>query len=508
MTAGGLDQPSSVPSPGFDSALRQKTRRSIIWLIGETLLEQSFSFLIFILMARTLPKAEMGTFAIVFVVMDMGRAIISAGVFQRIARAQSLSPIETDTLFWINVITGGLYCVAMLLFAHYVQAFFQAPLLEPVLGWMTIAMMAAALGNTHMALRLRHFGHRTLAVRALVAGILGAIVAVGGIVAGYGIWAFVWQRITREVVVTVLAWRSYAWRPRFRFGAAEARADIRFGKDIVWTQIVGYLTLRSQDLIIARFMGPALLSTYRVAWRSAELLGPQLVSTFSIVALQTFSRLQDNLPELRTAYRTLLRNCSLLTVPALVGYGVSGPWLVPALFGAQWHDAGLIALPLSLLAIPFTMTYFFQSILSALGHAKWQRHVAVAEMLSAVVVCLVAVRFGLMAVAVSYVIRAYLIIPVEIGLIRKVSGLTYRDHLWAFWPSLLAASAMALVVLGLLTAVQPTGLVEILAICAAGGVIYGAAVLAILPDQRARLRALISGPSDPTATGGDPRRDA
>lgn len=493
MIAGGS---SDEPSTGYDDALRKKTRRSIIWLIGETLLEQSFSFLIFILMARTLPKAEMGTFAIVFVVMDMGRAIISAGVFQRIARAQSLSPIETDTLFWINVITGGLYCLAMLLFAHYVQAFFQAPLLEPVLGWMTFAMMAAALGNTHMALRLRHFGHRTLAIRTLVAGILGAIVAVGGILAGYGIWAFVLQRITREVVVTVLAWRSYAWRPRFRFGIAEAKSDIRFGKDIVWTQLVGYLTLRSQDLIVARFLGPVLLSTYRVAWRSAELFGPQIVSTFSNVSLQTFSRLQDNLPELRTAYRSLLRNCALLTVPALVGYGVSGPWLVPALFGAQWRDAGMIALPLSLLAIPFTMTYFFQSILSALGHAKWQRHVAVAEMLSAVLVCLVAVRFGLMAVAVSYVIRAYLIIPIEIRLIRKVSGLGYRDHVWAFWPALLAAGVMAAVVFSLLAFFQPASLLQIFTICAAGGLVYVLVVLAILPDQRARMRALIGGRSD------------
>lgn len=495
MTAGGFDEAGAEPSTGYDSTLRQKTRRSIIWLIGETLLEQSFSFLIFILMARTLPKAELGTFAIIFVVMDMGRAVASAGVFQRIARAQSLSPIQLDTIFWINVITGGLYCLAMLLFAHYAQAFFQAPLLEPVIGWMTIALMAAALGNTHLALRLRHFGHRTLAIRALIAGILGAVVAVGGVLAGYGIWAFVMQRITREVVMTVFAWRSYHWRPRFRFDVADAKADIRFGKDIVWTQLVGYLTLRSQDLIIARFMGPILLSTYRVAWRSAELFGPQLVSTFSIVSLQTFSRLQDDGPALRTAYRSLLRNCALLTVPALVGYGVSGPWLVPALFGPQWRDAGMIALPLSLLAIPFTMTYFFQSILSALGHARWQRHVAVADMLSTVLVSLVAVRFGLMWVAVSYVIRAYLIIPIEIRLIRKVSGIGYQDHLWAFWPSLLAASAMAAAVYGLLALFQPTNLVEIGVVCAGGALIYALVVLAILPEQRERLRALMAGRS-------------
>jgi O-antigen/teichoic acid export membrane protein len=478
---------------GYDPQLQQKTRRSIGWLIGETVLEQSFSFLIFVLMARTLSKAELGTFAIIFVIMDMGRAVTSAGVFQRVARAKELSPVQLDTMFWLNVILGGLYCLAMLVFAHYAQAFFHAPLLEPVTRWLTVALMASALGNTHMALRLRHFGHRTLAVRSLIAGFLGAVVAVAGILAGFGLAAFVLQRIIREVVLTIFAWRSFSWQPRIRFDVQQAKVDLKFGKDIVSAQLVGYLTLRSQDLMIARFMGPILLSTYRVAWRSAELLGPQLVSTFSIVSLQTFSRLQDNKPALRTAYRSLLRYCALLTVPALVGYAASGPWLVPALFGPQWHSAGMIAVPLGLLAVPFAVTYFFQSLLSALGHAKWQRQIAVLDMLSNIPVCLIAIRFGIMWVAVSYVVRAYLMIPIEIHLMRKVSGIGLRDHFWAYWPSVAAAAVMIAAIVPLFLTFEPENLLGISAICLFGAVLYGLAVWALVPEQREQVRALLGG---------------
>lgn len=481
---------AATPTAGFDPALKAKTSRSILWLIGETVLEQAFSFLIFILMARMLPKAELGTFAIVFVIMDMGRAVAMAGVFQRIARARSLSAIQLDTIFWINVGLGALYSVAMLLFAHYAQSFFQAPLLEPVTQWMTVALMIAALGNTHMALRLREFGHRTLAIRSLIAGVIGAAVAVAGIVAGYGIWAFVMQRIVREVVVTILAWNSFAWRPRFAFDWAQARADIEFGKDIVAAQLVGYLTLRSQDLIIAKFMGPVPLSSFRVAWRSAEMFGPQLVSTFSIVALQTFSRLQDNAAELRVAYRSMLRNCALLTIPALVGYGAAGAWLVPALFGEQWQEAGWIALTLIPLAIPFAMTYFFQSLLTALGHAAWQRQMAVADLISTVIVSAIAVHFGLMWVAIGYALRAYLWIPVQIHLIRKVSGIGFRDHLWAFAPSVAASIVMGVAVAAALAALNSHDLIKIGLVCAGGALLYALIILALVPDRRRDLLAL------------------
>lgn len=377
----------------------------------------------------------------------------------------------------------------MLLVAHYAQSFFNAPLLEPVTQWMTLALMVAALGNTHMALRLREFGHRTLAIRALIAGVIGAAVAVGGVVAGYGIWAFVMQRITREVVVTILAWNSFAWRPRFAFDWRQAKADINFGKDIVATQLVGYLTLRSQDLIIAKFMGPVPLSSFRVAWRSAEMFGPQLVSTFSIVALQTFSRLQDNAPELRLAYRSMLRNCALVTVPTLVGYGVAGPWLVPALFGEQWQEAGWIALTLTPLAIPFAMTYFFQSVLTALGHAAWQRHLAVADLISTVIVSAIAVHFGLMWVAIGYALRAYLWIPVQIYLIRKASGIGFRDHLWAFAPSVTASTVMGVAVASALAALGSVNLMMVGLVCAGGALLYALMLLSIVPDRRRALFA-------------------
>jgi O-antigen/teichoic acid export membrane protein len=475
----------------YDKGLKAKTRRSIGWLLGETVVEQIFSFLIFVLMARVLPMEDLGTFAIIFVIMDIGRTVAMAGVFQRVARAKDLSPMQLDTIFWINVALGLLYCLAMLAFANLAQSFLRAPLLEPVTQWMTLALFVAALGNTHMALRLREFGHRTLALRSLIAGLLGAAVAVGGVLTGWGIWAFVAQRITREVVVTLFAWNSVSWRPRFSFDVDQARSDISFGKDIVAAQLIGYLTFRAQDLLIARFHGPVVLSIYRVAWRSAELLGPQLVSTFSIVSLQTFSRLQDDKVELRRAYLSLLRNCALLTVPALVGYASAAPWLVPAIFGHQWYEAGRVAVPLGLLAIPFATTYFCQAALTALGHAAWQRQLAIGDMISVVLVGLLAVRFDLMWVVIAYTLRAYIWLPVQIHLLRRVANIGFRDHLGAFAPALGASAVMAGAVSLSLTSLDTSSLPVVGLVCLGGAIFYGATVWAIFPRARAALISVL-----------------
>lgn len=474
----------------FDKKLKRQTRRSILWTIADAGAEQIFSFLVFVLMARVLPKAELGTLAITFICLDVGKIVANAGVYQRIARAKSLTPRMLDTVFWTNIAMTALYCLALIAVAQLIAGSFNAPKLDGVLRWMTIPLMLAALGNTHMALRLREFGHRTLAVRSFFAGLIGAVAAAVLVLLGAGIWAFVVQRAVREAVATLLAWRSFDWRPRLRFDPGQAKSDLRFGGDLAGAHLVSYLTLRAQDLLIGKYRGAVDLSTYRVAWRPVEMLGPGIVSTFANVALQTFSRLQDNRPELRAAYTTLLRQCALLAIPALVGFGAAGPWLVPAVFGPNWHDSGRIAPALVPLAIPFTVNLFVIALLTSLGHARWQRHLALLDLVSTVVITALLLRFGLLWIALGYSLRAYLWLPLQLYLVRKASGIGVRDHLRAMWPALLATAVMSAAVVPTLYALGSTNLLVVGAVCLMGALIYAAAILLLLPGERRQLLGL------------------
>ena len=284
MSDSGSDQEPAPPPQAFDHKLKRKTRRSIVWTVAEAAAEQIFSFLIFVLMARVLPKAELGTLAIAFVVVEVGKIAANVAVIQRIARPKSLAPRELDTIFWTNIALTAAYCITVVAFAGLVAGSFNAPKLESVMRWMTLPLMLGALGNTHMALRLREFGHRLLAVRTFFAALFGGLAAVILLMMGAGIWAFVVQRAVREAVASLFAWRAFDWHPRLRFDVHQAKSDLRFGGNLAGSHLVSYLTLRAQDLLIGRFRGAVDLSTYRVAWRPTEMLGPGIVSTFANVA--------------------------------------------------------------------------------------------------------------------------------------------------------------------------------------------------------------------------------
>ena len=484
----------TIAEPGaaaFAQQLKRQTLRSIVWTMAQAAGDQLFSFAVFVMLARLLDKPAIGTFAIAFVFMDVGRNFATAGVSQRVARAKDLSSRDLNTIFWTNVFLAAAYSMLIIALAPVAERAFGAPQLTAVLMWLTIPVMLSGAGNTHMALRLREFGHKTLAVRSVLAGTIGGTCAVVAALLGAGIWALVLQRVVRELVCTILAWTAYRWRPGLAFDFAEARRYLKNGIDLGFAQVVTLLSLRAQDLGVARVMGPAALSSYRVAWRCAELIGPQIVGPFATVALQTFSRLQDHREQLKTAYLSMLQQCALVSVPALVGYAVAGPWLVPALFGPQWHDAGMIAPMLLPLALPFVINPFVLALLAARGRIKWQRHLALLDLATTIAITWATVSHGLKWLALAYSLRAVMLIPLQIHLVNRVAGIGMLDHARALAKPVAAATVMGVAAALSFYVVDPAGLLTIMALCGVAALIYAAIVATILPQYRKAVRQLV-----------------
>ena len=161
------------PEPTFDATLKRKTWSSIAWTITRSASDQIFSFIVFLLMARLLSKADIGLFAIAFVFAEVGRIIATNGLTQIIARSSAIPQTFVSTIFWINVAAALAYVGLMLALAPMLASWLGQPELINILRLLSVAVVINALGATHMALRLREFGHKTIALRSLLAGLIG-----------------------------------------------------------------------------------------------------------------------------------------------------------------------------------------------------------------------------------------------------------------------------------------------------------------------------------------------
>lgn len=471
----------------FDDSLRRKTKKSLGWTVAKALSDQVFSLVIFIMLARLLTKEEIGLFAMVYVFSEVGRILATGGLVQLIARAKKIDDLQINTIFWTNMAIAFAYVGLIWLIAPLLADLLNQPGLARPLQILSLALPINALGASHFALRLREFGHKTVALRSILAGIIGGSAAVAAAMSGWGIWALVVQRCVAETVSTLLAWASYRWIPGRQFDWSQAKQNFAFSSNLTIAQLIFLFLVRIQDLLIGASLGAAAVGIYRVAWRSTEVFASAAIQPFSAVGLQIYSRLQDNQAAMKQAYKAMLGICSALSFPALVGFGIIAPDLVPLVFGSKWQAAGYLAQVFAFMAIPYTLNFFASPILSAVGNTHRQRTLAIVQLVSTLILTLLALPYGLTAVAIAYVIRSYLTLPLQIYYLKEATGIGIRTTFDAIKAPFFTSTAMGLLLwsgLEIFAADGPLPWQALIAAIAGAGLFYAAALLAISPHYR------------------------
>ncbi len=473
----------------FDEDLRARSRNSIGWTLTRFLSDQLFSFIVFVILARLLTRADIGAFAIMAVTAEAFRIIATAGLVQTIARQRELSPAFLDTIYRSQQAFSFLSALLIVALAQPIAGWMGAPDIALPLAVMSLALPISSFGATHMALRLREFGHRTTALRSVVGGLVGGGCAVAAAFAGLGLWSLVIQRLVTEIVGVILSRTSYDWSPGWQFDWAILRANLMLNASLIYVQLAFLATVRVQEMAIGAGIGLAAVGVYRTAWRTVELIGRGAIQPFTQVAVQTLARVKDEPAELRRAYRWMISRASALSFPALVGFGALAPIAIPTVFGAKWDEAGQLAQIFAFMAVPFTLNFFASPSLSVLGASRSLISLSTTQLVLGVILTLIALPYGLFAVAFSYVGRAYLTLPMQILLLRRASGIRPIDTFRAVGAPLVASSLMGVALAFAMRLLDPQmerGTL-LLVLTAAGALFYGLALLALSAAWRDRL---------------------
>jgi O-antigen/teichoic acid export membrane protein len=275
------------------------------------------------------------------------------------------------------------------------------------------------------------------------------------------------------------------------------------------TQVLFVALVRVQDVIIGRTIGITAVGVYRTAWRTVELIAQSMIMPFSQVSLPTLGRLQDDLPAFRKAYLRIIAVSAALAFPAIIGFAVLAPHAIPFIFGNQWEESARIARLLGFMAVPFTLNRFAGPALATLGRSGLLAKIAGLQLALTVVMTLAAAPYGLLAIAAAYVVRAYLVLPIQMWAFRKYSGLGYAELLRSIAPPLFTSLVMAGALLALDRLVgqrfESRG-VHLLFMVSAGFAVYAASLLlfarAFVAQQVKDFKRLFPGGSAKLSSAG------
>ncbi len=419
--------------------------RGVFWSVIQKWGGLFFHALSLLILTRLLMPEAFGLVALANVVIALIRIFVEQGFAQAIVQAKHIQSDYLDTAFWTSLVTSLVFSLCVFFGANFVAQQFHEPELVLILQSLSPVFILIALSSVQTALLQRQLEFKALAIRSLIALSVSGFLAVFLALAGFGVWSLVVQELTRSFIAMIVLWQVGKWRPRLKFSLTALKQLMSFGISIVGINILNVVNRRSDDLLIGYFLGTTALGYYNVAYQALLLMTQLINAPVNQVAFSAFAKLQENPTKLRKAFYDGAKVVSLVSIPAFFFLVTLAPNVISLLFGEQWEPSIPVMRVLALIGPIHALGGLDSNLLIALGKPAWRLGFNFLNAMINFPAFYFAVRWGILAVAIAYVVRGYILFPLPLIAIKKLAKISYNQYVYSIMPILLSGLIAAAV---------------------------------------------------------------
>ncbi|MGH2860186.1 MAG: lipopolysaccharide biosynthesis protein [Solirubrobacteraceae bacterium] len=428
-------------------SLRTRALVAGLWLAGQSAYNTVANAVALVVLARLVAPSAFGLVAITSVVISLVTIVTDFGVTPMLERVEQVSDEQLSTGFWLSLGIGVVLTAAIEAIAPAFASLMREPQLTLILRVVALSVPITAVWAVPTALLRRDLQAKVLARRQVVAVTVATLGAIVLAVLHAGAWALVFQDVGSVTLEAIVLWRNVGWRPRLCFDRVQARGLLAFGSQVTLTQLIDQGRDRIVELLIGRILGVRLLGVWVIASRVSSVCLAMFTTVAMQVALPAFARFQSDRERLGDVFRQAQRTLGAVAMPGMLAIAAAAPVAIPALFGARWHQSGGLGRLLCIYAGAAAVTWLDSAVWWSLGRPSIALAIsgmgAVATLVCVGIVC----HLGLSAVAWSVVAIALLQVPLRIGVLSRLGGISPRAY------GDLPAAVVCAVSMGIATAV-------------------------------------------------------
>ncbi|MGC2107942.1 MAG: lipopolysaccharide biosynthesis protein [Candidatus Korobacteraceae bacterium] len=478
-------------------SLTQRTATGVAWITSFQIARQVLQVISVSVLARRIPPSAYGLVGMAILVTNLLETIRDMGTGTALVRERDMSDELSSTAFWLNLMTGGVVTLLLVIASWPAARFFHEPMVAIILQFLSISFFMGALSTVPMALLSRAMEFRRLAFAQTLGAICATTSAIAIALAGGKLSALVAANLVANFVTMIGVWRFAPIRVMAVFRVPDARRILAFGMHLTGSHVMNYFSRNADNVLVGRFLGSTPLGYYQMGY----MLMAYPIQSFGLMLNQVVYPALANFPEdherFRGAYLRTIRLIGLVTIPVMFGLAVTAEPFVRVFLGPKWLPvAGLLLVFAPLGAFqtlydPTLLIYNTQGRTDLLF--RWQIFASISYVLSFIV----GLRWGIMGVATCYaIVWSVLMFPALMIPFRLV-GLTLKAYFESLWPSLWYGVVMVAVAGGWLHGLRRTGIqnaaVQLFSTAAVGAVVYAGLMLWRKPPVLGELAGTLEG---------------
>jgi PST family polysaccharide transporter len=417
------------------------------WLYGYRWLERLLEFISIIVLARILSPDDFGVVAIAASIVAIIEGLSAFDVNRALIRSRDVDRALYDSAWTLSALRGFVSALIMVAAVPFVgDERIAAVLLALALG-----PVLTGLANPRFVMFERDLVYSRLAVLTLTAKLAAfcATLVIAVIYRSY--WALVIGMLVGSLTSLVLSYLLKPYRPRL---SVARFADIfEFSGWLSLTTIVTTLAMETDKIIVGRLLGVAEAGLYFMTQRIGVLPTRELVSPLQRILFPSFSELVEDEPRFRRAVCESINVVGSLSIPAGFGFALVANDFVPLALGDQWTPiVPLVTILVPYLGLRATLSMVLPCVM-ALGATRMLFWVSLLYALIHIPVFIAGTAlYGLTGAIWSIVAAGVLYTYLNVWMLRRSLGVSWRAILHQLKRPLVAAAVMVGTVVALAAA--------------------------------------------------------
>ena len=400
------------------------------------------------ILARILMPEAFGVVATLMIVVSFAEIFTDAG-FQKYLVQREFSDeqdlqISTNVAFWTNLVFSLLIWAGICLFAEPIAALIGSSGSGPAIRVISLEIPILAFSSIQTARYRREFAFKGLFLSQMLTAMVPLVVTVPLALVFRSYWALVYGTLARHILNAVILTLRSHWRPRLQYSFGKLKEMLSFSMWTIVENVSIWLTGYVGIFIVGMVLNEHYLGIYKTAMNTVNGIMNMITAAILPVLFAGLSRYQNDEPRFQETFFRFQRMTAMLVLPLGFGMYVFRELGVAILLGSQWKEAeGFFGLWALTGALTISTSFLDSEAFRSKGKPKLSvlsQCLHLAFLIPLLVFCM---DKGFGALTLGRSLARLQAVAVSACIMHFVMKIRFRNVIRNIWPSLLAATVMA-----------------------------------------------------------------
>lgn len=375
------------------------------WSMTERIAKIGIQVLCTFIIAQFVAPSAFGLVSMMSIFLAFSTILIDSGFSQAIIHEQNVTNEDESSIFWFNILLGGVVYGAFYAVAPLIAAFYHEPQLTLLIRVAFTALIFQSLIVVQQGLLFKQIDFKAVSKISFWAVLLSGV---AGIVVSYlrrDVWGLIVQNLTFAVLQTAFFWFYSHWRPQLRFRMACVRKYLRFSMNLLGSNMLAAITDNLANLVVGRTYSTTILGHYTMANKIPYLTSGTVCYGIKRVSYSMMSQFQHDDARLASYSQRVVGTAFWILAPIMVVLFVFAKPFIALLFPAAWAPAAIYLRYFSVIGLVFCFSDVNQDILLVKGRTDLLFRLDIVRRTILVALLIIGVRYNvevLLALLVGY----------------------------------------------------------------------------------------------------------